>query len=67
MEEKVLIKRNGKEYYRKKREVKYNKTISFRYEEEKLDKYKQLSEEKGIKYQTLMKKVLNNYLESEVK
>ena len=67
MEEKVLIKRNGKEYYRKKREVKYNKTISFRYEEEKLDKYKQLSEKKGIKYQTLMKQVLNNYLESEVK
>lgn len=65
MNEKVLIKRNGKEYYRKKREVKYNKTISFRYEEEKLDKYKQLSEEKGIKYQTLMKTVLNNYLESE--
>ena len=65
MEEKVLIKRNGTEYYRKKREVKYNKTISFRYEEEKLDKYKQLSEEKGIKYQTLMKQVLNNYLESK--
>lgn len=67
MEEKLLIKRNGKEYYRKKREVKYNKTISFRYEEEKLDKYKQLSDKKGIKYQTLMKQVLNNYLESEVK
>lgn len=67
MEEKVLIKRNGTEYYRKKREVKYNKTISFRYEEEKLDKYKQLSDKKGIKYQTLMKQVLNNYLESEVK
>lgn len=65
MEEKVLIKRNGTEYYRKKREVKYNKTISFRYEEEKLDKYKQLSDKKGIKYQTLMKKVLNNYLESK--
>lgn len=67
MEEKVLIKRNGTEYYRKKREIKYNKTISFRYEEEKLDKYKQLSDKKGIKYQTLMKQVLNNYLESEVK
>lgn len=67
MEKKVLIKRNGTEYYRKKREVKYNKTISFRYEEEKLDKYKQLSDKKGIKYQTLMKQVLNNYLESEVK
>ena len=67
MEEKVLIKRNGTEYYRKKREVKYNKTISFRYEEEKLDKYKQLSDKKGIKYQTVMKQVLNNYLESEVK
>lgn len=67
MEKKVLIKRNGTEYYRKKREVKYNKTISFRYEEEKIDKYKQLSDKKGIKYQTLMKQVLNNYLESEVK
>ena len=38
MNDKTLVKRNnGTEFYRKKKQVKYNKTISFRYEDDKID------------------------------
>lgn len=68
MEEKTLIiNKNGLEYYRKKKQVKYNKTVSFRYEDDKIEKYKQIAYEKGIKYQTLMKQILDDYLEIEAK
>ena len=65
MEEKVLIKRNGTEYYRKKREVKFEKSVSFRYSTDKIEKLKRIAEENNTKYQTLIKDILDEYLKKE--
>ena len=66
MEEKTLIiNKNGLEYYRKKKQVKYNKTISFRYEDDKIEKLKGIAEKNNTKYQTLIKDILDEYLKNK--
>lgn len=66
MEEKTLIiNKNGLEYYRKKKQVKYNKTISFRYEDDKIEKLREIAEKNNTKYQTLIKDILDEYLKKE--
>lgn len=66
MNDKTLVKRNnGTEFYRKKKQVKYNKTISFRYEDDKIEKLKEIAEENNTKYQILIKDILDEYLKKE--
>ena len=65
MEDKMLIKRNGTEFYRKRKKVNFEKHITFRYSEEKVNKLKLIAENMNIKYQTLIKQVLDEYLKKE--
>ena len=63
MNEKTLVKRNdGTEFYRKKREVKFEKSVSFRYSTDKIEKLKEIAEKNNTKYQTLIKDTLDEYL-----
>lgn len=66
MNEKTLVKRNdGTEFYRKKREVKFEKSVSFRYSTDKIEKLKEIAEKNNTKYQTLIKDILDEYLKKE--
>lgn len=67
METKELIKRSdGIEYYRKKREIKYDVRVNFKWSSSQLNKMKQIAGEKGMKYHTLIKEVLDDFIEKEV-
>ena len=67
MENKILIQRcDGTKYYRKKKEIKFEKNIFFRYNEDKINKLKEIAAKKNIRYQALMKQILDDYIESEV-
>ena len=66
METKELIKRSdGIEYYRKKREIKYDVRVNFKWSSSQLNKMKQIAGEKGMKYHTLIKEVLDDFIEKE--
>lgn len=66
MNDKTLVKRNdGTEFYRKKREVKFEKSVSFRYSTDKIEKLKGIAEKNNTKYQTLIKDILDEYLKKE--
>lgn len=67
MEDKELIKRaDGIEYYRKKRKIKYDVRVNFKWSSSQLNKMKQIAREKGMKYHTLIKEVLDDFIEKEV-
>lgn len=67
METKELIKRaDGIEYYRKKREIKYDVRVNFKWSSSQLNKMKQIAEKKGMKYHTLIKEILDKYIEEEL-
>lgn len=64
MEDKILIKRkDGIEYYKTIKQVVYNKNINIRVEEELIENLKQIATNKDVKYQTLIRTVLENYVE----
>lgn len=66
MNNKTLVKRNdGTEFYRKKREIKFEKSVSFRYSTDKIEKLKRIAEKNSTKYQTLIKDILDEYLKKE--
>ena len=60
----MLIKRkDGIEYYRKKREI-LNIKVNIRINENTLNELKEIAEKKGIKYNALIRNVLENYIEN---
>lgn len=65
MDDKTLVKRNGTKFYRKKREVVYNKQIAFRYNAEKIEKLKKIASKNNTKYQTLIKNTLDDLIKKE--
>ena len=65
MNDKTLVKRNGTEFYKKKRKVVYNKQIAFRYNEESIEKLKNIASRNNIKYQTLIKNALDELIKKE--
>ena len=66
MEEKVTITRkDGIVYERKMRKDMFDARLGFRYFNEKIEKLKQIAEKKGIKYQELIREVLDKYIEEE--
>lgn len=65
MDDKTLVKRNGTEFYRKKREVVYEKRITLRYSTDKIEKLKEIAEKNNTKYQTLIKNTLDDLIKKE--
>lgn len=65
MGDKTLVKRNGTEFYRKKREVLYEKRITLRYSSDKIEKLKQIANKNNTKYQTLIKDTLDDLIKKE--
>ena len=65
MDDKTLVKRNGTEFYRKKREVVYEKRITLRYSTDKIEKLKQIASKNNTKYQTLIKNTLDDLIKKE--
>ena len=66
MEEKVTITRkDGIVYERKMRKDMFDARLGFRYFNEKIEKLKQIAEKKDIKYQELIREVLDKYIEEE--
>ena len=66
MEEKVTITRkDGIVYERKMRKDMFDARLGFRYFNDKIEKLKQIAEKKGIKYQELIREVLDKYIEEE--
>ena len=67
MEEKVTITRkDGIVYERKMRKDMFDARLGFRYFNDKIEKLKQIAEKKGIKYQELIREVLDKYIEEEL-
>lgn len=63
-EDLMLIKRkDGIEYYRRKKET-LNIRINIRISENTLNELKEIAEKKGIKYNALIRNVLENYIET---
>ena len=65
MDDKTLVKRNGTEFYRKKREVVYEKRITLRYSTDKIEKLKEIANKNNTKYQTLIKDTLDDLIKKE--
>lgn len=65
MDDKTLVKRNGTEFYRKKREVVYEKRITLRYSTHKIEKLKEIANKNNTKYQTLIKNTLDDLIKKE--
>jgi len=60
----MFIKRkDGIEYYRRKKET-LNIRINIRISENTLNELKEIAEKKGIKYNALIRNVLENYIET---
>lgn len=63
-EDLMLIKRkDGIEYYRRKKET-LNIRINIRISENTLNELKEIAEKKGIKYNALIRNVLEEYIEN---
>lgn len=63
-EDLMLIKRkDGIEYYRRKKET-LNIRINIRISENTLNELKEIAEKKGIKYNALIRNVLEEYVEN---
>ena len=63
-EDLMLIKRkDGIEYYRRKKET-LNIKVNIRISENTLNELKEIAEKKGIKYNALIRNVLENYIEN---
>lgn len=66
MEDKIYIQRcDGINFYRKKKEKKYTKMVSFKYSEDKIEKLKQIACNKNTRYQTLIKNTLDDLIKKE--
>lgn len=61
-----IVRSDGIEYDRKMRKDMFDARLGFRYFNEKIEKLKQIAEKKGIKYQELIREVLDKYIEEEL-
>jgi len=60
----MLVKRkDGIEYYRRKKEI-LNIKVNIRISENTLNELKEIAQKKGIKYNALIRNVLENYIET---
>lgn len=62
-----IIRADGIEYERKKREVKYDKNIFLRISQKDLDLLKKVADKKGVKYSDIVRNLIEEYLVMEDK
>lgn len=61
----LIVRKDGISYYRTKKKINYDKLLAIKWSEESIKKLKQIAKRKNIKYQILMKQVLEEYIERE--
>lgn len=62
----LIVRKDGKSYYRAKKKVNYDKLVAIKWSEESIEKFKKIAKKKNTKYQKLMKEVLEEYIEGEI-
>lgn len=62
---KQTIIRNGKEITRKMKDVHYDSNICIRMSSETILELKKIAENKGIKYNTMIREVLEDYISNQ--
>lgn len=58
-----IIRVDGIEYERKKKNVKYTGNLNIRYEKEKIEQLKEIAQKKEVKYNQLIRMILDEYIE----
>lgn len=66
MNKQKIIRKDGIEYERKPKTKDYNCFINLRYSKEQVEKLKELANNLGVKYQALIKNVLDEYIKKEI-
>lgn len=65
-EEKIYIERkDGIKYYRRPNFKNYDTNLNIRIASETIEKLKEIANEKGIKYNALIREILENYIENK--
>ena len=58
-----IIRKDGIEYERKRKEKKLDCALNIRFSREELEKLKALADKEGIKYNALVRKLIVEYIE----
>lgn len=58
-----IERKDGIKYERKKRESTYTKYLNMKIKGETIDEFKKIAQNEGIKYQTLIRSILEDFVE----
>lgn len=62
MEKERIVRKDGIEYYRKKRNQGFDCRLNVKYYRDKIERLKKIAEKQGKKYQPLVREILENYI-----
>ena len=62
-EEKLIVERNGTVYEMKKKKMNYDARLNIKVCKKTIDNFKEIAQNEGIKYQTLIRKILEDFVE----
>ena len=62
----LIIRKDGITYYRKKRKLNCDKLLAIKWNNNSLEKFKKIANKKNVRYQILLKQVLEEYIEGEL-
>lgn len=62
-----ITRKDGISYERKKKEKKYDCILNMRFDKEELDKLKELADKEGVKYNTLARNLIVEYIKFKSK
>ena len=61
----TITRKDGITYTRKRKELNLDYRLNIKVHKETIEKYKKMASFRGIKYQTIIRKVLEDYAEKE--
>lgn len=61
----VITRKDGTVYYRKRKKINYDTSVMIKWKKESIEEIKKIAKKKGIKYQTLIRNVLEEYMKGE--
>lgn len=62
---KEIIRKDGIVYSRQPKEKNFSQMVAFRYDEEKFKKLKEIASEKGTRYASIIRELLDEYIRKE--
>lgn len=62
---KEIIRKDGIVYSRQPKEKNFSQMVAFRYDEEKFKKLKEIASEKGTRYASIIRELLDEYISKE--